>query len=153
MTQTIDPSSPRTPVAPYSTVGGDVGESSACPKCGQRDADQLLIDENDLDKVTCMTCQHVYQLPDPARFGTVTYKGTTLRLTQAFVAGTASRPHYEAVAADDSGNTYRVRWALKSAYVGADGDAVSMDKWPEDESEMCDWDNPESVQLIEKAAR
>lgn len=43
------------------TGGGDVG-NSACPKCGQRDADQLLLDEEDPDKVTCLTCDHVYRL-------------------------------------------------------------------------------------------
>ncbi len=37
-----------------------VDESSACPKCGNRDVDGLVWDEEDGEYVTCMICSMVY---------------------------------------------------------------------------------------------
>ena len=37
-----------------------VGEESACPKCGNRDVDGLVWDEDDGEFVTCMVCGMVY---------------------------------------------------------------------------------------------
>ena len=72
---------------------------------------------------------------------TVNYEGKDYTLTQeAYMAGTHDQPHYEAHAVDADGNEYMVQWDV-------------VDNWQEiaetgDQSDMCDWDNPASVEAL-----
>lgn len=69
-------------------------------------------------------------------FGIVTFEGKEFALTQqAYVDGPANgTPYYKASAVDQKGNEYEVTWEV-------------VENWEqvEDESEMCDWDNPVEV--------
>jgi|GEM_PF-2558253 len=64
---------------------------------------------------------------------TYTIDGKEITLTQdPFIDGVVGeRPIYKAHGTDDQGNEYIVTWNV-------------VDNWEniEDESEMCDWDNP-----------
>jgi len=72
-------------------------------------------------------------------YGTVEFEGKEYTLTQQpYIDGkTDDRPHYRAMAVDKEGNDHEVTWNV-------------VDYWEiiEDESESCDWDEPESVEKI-----
>lgn len=72
-------------------------------------------------------------------FGTVEFEGKEYTLKQqAYIDGKADeRPYYRAMAVDQEGNEHEVTWDV-------------VDNWEEieDESESCDWDEPESVEKI-----
>lgn len=69
----------------------------------------------------------------------VKFEGREYTLQQdAYIDGVAGdTPVYKAMALDDEGNEYEVTWEV-------------VDHWEEleDESEMCDWENPVSVESI-----
>lgn len=69
----------------------------------------------------------------------VVHEGKEITLVQEpYIDGVAGeRPYYRAVGTDAEGNEYKVIWDV-------------VDGWEdiEDESDMCDWDSPASVELI-----
>lgn len=72
-------------------------------------------------------------------YGTVEFEGKQYTLTQQpYIDGKMDdRPYYKAIAVDKNGNEHEVVWDV-------------VDNWEEieDESESCDWDEPESVEKI-----
>lgn len=82
--------------------------------------------------------------------GTVEHNGQTLALEQMAFVDTdprdTGRTVYRAMAQDPAGNRFAVLWPLKPEIA-----ALAADERPEDESDYCDWDSPESVELIEEA--
>lgn len=82
--------------------------------------------------------------------GSVEHDGKTLALEQQAYFDSdprdTSRVVYRAAARDQAGNVYRVLWALRPEI-----EALAPEQRPEDESAYCDWDAPESVELIEAA--
>jgi len=80
--------------------------------------------------------------------GGLVYDDTLLALEQQAYCDSdprdTSRTVYRAAAQDKDGNRYRVLWALKPEI-----EALEPEQRPEDASEMCDWDKPEAVELIE----
>ena len=69
---------------------------------------------------------------------TVNYNSKDYTLTQeAYMAGTHDQPQFEAHAVDGDGNEYMVQWDVR-------------DNWREmdDQSDMCDWSNPASVDAL-----
>lgn len=72
----------------------------------------------------------------------VMFEGKEYTLTQeAYAAGSANGvPYFQATAVDAEGNEYEVTWDVR-------------DNWEEiaatgDDSEMCDWDAPVSVEAV-----
>ncbi len=69
----------------------------------------------------------------------INFEGKTYTLTQdAYIDGPAEgTPYYRAMAIDQEGNEYEVTWEV-------------VENWEqiEDESEMCDWDSPASVEKM-----
>ena len=67
----------------------------------------------------------------------VSFEGKEYTLTQqAYIDGPADgTPVYKATAVDQEGNEYEVEWEVR-------------ENWEEieDESDMCDWENPVSVE-------
>ena len=82
--------------------------------------------------------------------GTVQHNGGTLTLEQmAFVdtdGADTSRTVYKAHAHDAAGNRYLVQWPVKESIL-----AMPAEDRPEDDSEWCDWSDPEMVKLVESA--
>lgn len=77
-----------------------------------------------------------------AEYGSTEWEGEEYALLQgAYLDGTHEDPHYTATATDKKGNTYQVRWEIAQDYDPTCGD----------ESGACDWDNPSSVKLIDRA--
>lgn len=69
----------------------------------------------------------------------------TLTLTQeAYLARERwdGRGEYEASATDEKGNSYQVTWLTIDDLASSLGD---------EESDLCDWGTPYSIQLMEKA--
>jgi hypothetical protein len=67
------------------------------------------------------------------------HAGKVLHMTQqAYIESTnnygVEEVFYLAHAVDDDGNDYLIRWETPFS-------AVPQTEWPEDESEMCDWDS------------
>lgn len=50
-------------------VGNHVPSGFECPKCGESNVDYLLINEDDEEAVTCLTCGHIYSLPSAEQEG------------------------------------------------------------------------------------
>lgn len=74
-----------------------------------------------------------------AAYGAVEIEGNEYFLTQhPYIYGTqGEKPHYRAAAIDNNGDEYLVTWNV-------------LENWEiiEDESDMCDWDNPCNVEKI-----
>jgi hypothetical protein len=65
---------------------------------------------------------------DGINHGSIDYDGAILQLEEeAYASGPPDDPHYEAMATDDEGNFYKIRWEI-------------INPQAEDESESCDWD-------------
>ena len=72
-------------------------------------------------------------------YGTTTYNGVTLTLTQyAYLDGPDGDAVYTATAKDASGNVWRVRWEI-------------LNHDCDDESNACDWDAPADAWIIDVA--
>jgi len=72
--------------------------------------------------------------------GSTFLRNTKVYLTQqAYITGTSECPYYEAHAIDKEGKQYLVQWNLKP---GLNLDDI------EDESLACNWEKPNSIQLI-----
>lgn len=75
-------------------------------------------------------------------YGLTEWEGEEYALLQdAYLDGTHEDPHYSSTATDKKGNTYEVRWEIDPRYNPECGD----------ESEACDWWNPSSIRLIDRA--
>lgn len=70
---------------------------------------------------------------------TITFEGKTITLTQdPYIDGPADEcPVYKAHGTDEDGNEYIVAWNVVDGYEDI-----------EDESEMCEWDNPSGVMSL-----
>ena len=84
-----------------------VSASCACPKCGERDADNLAIDEDEV--VTCQICGEVYDISPAARLDRVAVEDlgderiTAIeRILSETQGRRGSNPHY-AVSVLDAG--------------------------------------------------
>lgn len=75
-------------------------------------------------------------------YGTVTWQGQTLRLTDDPQADNYQETiAYYGHAIDDAGNRYRVRWDITDAWASRE---PTEDAY-EDESNACEWDRPADV--------
>lgn len=73
---------------------------------------------------------------------TVIFDGKTLTLTQdAFAENYKDRICYFAMAEDDDGNEWRVRWETTAAWDNNPNDQ-------DDESNACDWANPDDATMV-----
>lgn len=91
-----------------------------------------------LDNAITLTEYYNQILEEEKKMNTITFESKEYTLTQeAYMAGTHDAPHFEAHAVDADGNEYMVQWDVR-------------DNWREmdDQSDMCDWDNPASVDAL-----
>jgi hypothetical protein len=88
-------------------------------------------------------------------YGTVQHNGTTIRLTQGayFAAEQGQDPYYAARGIDAQGNEYRVTWQTTQEWdehvAAHEADREKgIDTGHLDEGNACDWDNPDTVELL-----
>jgi hypothetical protein len=79
-----------------------------------------------------------------AMYGYVIDNGNEIYLKQqAYLCGTYENPHYTAYGEDSAGNGYKIIWQIKITYLPLNTPAIT----PEDEADMCDWDDFEVISL------